>query len=141
MECLQEALEDVDAEDKMKSKWILLIAIIILVGFGFFLIKDTKVFGNSTGGDSNSGKVQSFTLSIKNANYYPQTITVKVNEPVRIYLDSSVTGCYRTFTINELGVYKYLESPTDYVQFTPTEKGSFRFACSMGMGTGTLIVE
>ena len=124
----------------MKNTWLILIVIIVLVAFGIFLIKDTNVFGNS-GGDSNSDKAQSVTLSIKNGNYYPQTITVKVNEPVRIYLDGSVTGCYRAFTITELGVSKYLESPTDYVEFTPTKKGSFRFACSMGMGTGTLIVE
>ena len=34
-----------------------------------------------------------------------------------------------------------LQTPTDYVEFTPTKKGTFGFACSMGMGTGTLIVE
>ena len=41
----------------------------------------------------------------------------------------------------ELGISKYLGTPNDYIEFTPTEKGTFRFACSMGMGTGTLVVE
>jgi plastocyanin domain-containing protein len=124
----------------MKNIWIVLIIIILIVGLGVFFIKGSNVLGNSSGG-SDKDSVQKVTLSIKNANYFPQTITVKVNEPVRIYLDSSVTGCYRAFTINELGISKYLEYPTDYIEFTPTKKGSFKFACSMGMGTGTLIVE
>ena len=78
---------------------------------------------------------------MKNYNYYPQTVKVKANQPVRIYLDKSVAGCYRSFTIRDFGVVKYLETEKDYVEFTPNKKGSFRFACSMGMGTGTLIVE
>jgi plastocyanin domain-containing protein len=78
---------------------------------------------------------------MKNYNYYPQTVKVKVNETVRIYLDSSVSGCYRAFTIRDLGVSKYISTPNDYVEFTPIKTGTFRFACTMGMGTGTLIVE
>jgi plastocyanin domain-containing protein len=125
---------------KMKNIWIIILAIILIAGLGIFFIKSSSSTDSITGG-SGGDSFQKITLSMKNANYYPQTITVKVNEPVRIYLDSSVTGCYRAFTINEFGVSKYLEYPTDYVEFTPTKKGSFKFACSMGMGTGTLIVE
>jgi plastocyanin domain-containing protein len=124
----------------MKNIWIIILAIILIVGLGAFFIKGSNMTGSTLGG-SDKDSVQKITLSIKNANYYPQTISVKVNEPVRIYLDESVIGCYRAFTINELGVSKYLEYPKDYVEFTPTKKGTFRFACSMGMGTGTLIVE
>jgi plastocyanin domain-containing protein len=124
----------------MKNIWIILIIVILIAGLGIFFIKGSSLTNSILGG-SGGNSVQKITLSMKNANYYPQIIIVKVNEPVRIYLDSSVTGCYRTFTINELGVSKYLEYPTDYVEFTPTKKGSFKFACSMGMGTGTLIVE
>ena len=58
-----------------------------------------------------------------------------------IYIDKSVVGCYRGFTIRELGISKYLPTPDDYVEFTPTEPGTYGFACLMGMGTGTLVVE
>jgi plastocyanin domain-containing protein len=125
---------------KIKNSLILIMVIITIVALGVFFIKNSNTTNNNSGGSDNDS-VRKVTLGIKNANYYPQTITVKVNEPVRIYLDSSVTGCYRAFTIPALGVSKYLEYPADYVEFTPTKKGSFRFACSMGMGTGTLIVE
>ena len=53
-----------------------------------------------------------------------------------------LTGCPTlTFTIRQLGLAKRLTTPSDTLDFTPTQKGTFRFACSMGMGTGTLIVE
>lgn len=90
---------------------------------------------------TSNGEIQKVVLSYKNGNYYPQTVTVKSGQPVEISLDSSVQGCYRSFTISALNVRKYLGSPSDSVTFTPTQKGTYRFACSMGMGTGTLIVE
>jgi plastocyanin domain-containing protein len=123
---------------KMKNTMIIAIVIVLIIGFGIFLIKDSRAAGNSAIG---ADKIQKVTLSFKNGNYYPQIVNVKVNETVRIYLDSSITGCYRTFTINELSVIKNIETPADYVEFTPTQKGTYRFACIMGMGTGTLIVE
>ena len=88
-----------------------------------------------------SGDVQKIVLSYKNGNYYPQEIRVKAGKPVQISLDSSVSGCYRSFTIRQLGVAKYLKTPSDSVTFTPTKSGIYTFACSMGMGTGKLIVE
>ena len=88
-----------------------------------------------------TGKTQEVVLSMKNYNYYPNTIKVKSDIPVRIYLDESVVGCYRGFTIRDFGINKYLKTPEDYIEFTPNKKGTFVFACSMGMGTGKIIVE
>jgi len=85
--------------------------------------------------------VQEVTFSLKDYNYYPNTIKVKSGVPVRIYLDSSVVGCLRSFTVKEFGVNKHLPGSEDYVEFTPTKTGRFAFACSMNMGTGTLVVE
>lgn len=115
------------------------IVLIVLI-FGFIMAR-----GNS----SNSevfvvpiiDGVQEVTLGVKDYNYYPNTLKVKSGTPVRIYLDSSVVGCLRSFTVREFGVNKYLPSPQDYVEFTPDKAGTFAFACSMNMGTGVLIVE
>ena len=131
----------------MKAKYAAFIIVAIVLVFGIFMMKSPEVSSIGTGDEvkeqvkKSSGDIQEITLSMKNYNYYPQTIKVKVNEPVRIYLDNSVGGCYRAFTIRSLGISKRLQTPKDYVEFTPTEKGTFGFACSMGMGTGTLIVE
>ncbi len=116
---------------------ILALVIILVIMYGG---KGVSVNGNTSGGVV-SGDVQKVILSYKNGNYYPQTITVKAGIPVQLSLDASVGGCYRSFTIRQLGVAKYLASSSDSVTFTPNEKGTYRFACSMGMGTGTLIVE
>lgn len=123
----------------MKNIYLIIIVVVIVLIFGIFLIGSSKTTGDS--GAVNSDAIQKVTLSFKNGNYYPQTVTVKVNETVRIYLDSSVGGCYRTFTINDLGVIKNIATTTDYAEFTPTKKGTYEFACIMHMGTGTLIVE
>ena len=113
-----------------------------MISLAVFLIagSESKQEPNSEGVDV-GGEVQNVVLGYKNFNYYPNTIKVQVNKPVRISLDESVGGCYRSFTIRDFGIAKYLTTPNDYVEFTPSKPGSYRFACSMGMGTGTLIIE
>jgi len=124
----------------MKKLIIFLGIFILLIASGIFLfVKSEKVSGKDI--DSGSSKTQEITLSYKNYNYYPQTVNVKAGEKVRIYLDSSVKGCYRYFTIRQLGIAKSLPTPEDYVELTIKEKGTYNFACGMGMGTGTLVVE
>ena len=117
------------------------LTIILIIGAGYFLLGKESLNQNEIPNDFGGGDFQKVVLGVKNLNYYPNTITVQYGKPVRIYLDSSVSGCLRSFTILDFGVTKYLKTPSDYVEFTPTKKGSFRFACSMGMGTGTLVVE
>lgn len=124
----------------MGNKLTLLIVVVLIVGFGIFLIKESSIDGNIVG-NSGKGNIQEITLSMKNYNYYPNTVEVNVNQPVRIYLDKTVGGCYRSFVIRDFGISKNLRNLDDYVEFTPNKKGTYRFSCSMGMGTGTLIVK
>ncbi|MBI4116361.1 cupredoxin domain-containing protein [Candidatus Pacearchaeota archaeon] len=123
-----------------KTTLYLALTLILIIVAGFFLLSKGSPAQNVTG-NAGSGSVQKVVIGMKNLNYYPNTIKVNANQPVRISLDSSVTGCLRSFTIRDFGIAKYLKTPDDYVEFTPTKKGTFRFACSMGMGTGTLVVE
>ena len=124
----------------MKNTTLLIIIVLIVIGGGYFLIKAESASSNATSGSIN-GETQKITISMKNNNYYPNTITVKAGQPVEITLDNSVSGCYRSFTINSLGVYKTSRNPSDKIVFTPTKAGTYPFACSMNMGRGTLIVE
>lgn len=125
----------------MKNTTILITIGILALLVGGFLYMNGALSNGLKTSSGGSGDVQKITLSFKNYNYYPNTIRVNAGQPVSISLDSSVGGCYRSFTIRELGLSKYLQTPSDTLDFTPTEKGSYRFACVMGMGTGTLIVE
>jgi len=126
----------------MKTFTALIILIIVLIAAGGFVFSKLENVQNANSVNSQeTGKTQEVVLSMKNYNYYPNTIKVKSDIPVRIYLDESVVGCYRGFTIRDFGINKYLKTPEDYIEFTPNKKGTFVFACSMGMGTGKIIVE
>ncbi len=127
---------------KIRKTTLYFFGILVLIGLSVYLILTNlaEVDGVKDLGVVN-GDSQKVVIGMKNFNYYPQVVRVKVNQPVEIYLDDSVQGCFRSFTIRDFGVNEYLENPEDKIIFTPTKTGSFRFACSMGMGTGTLIVE
>ena len=127
---------------KIKKSTLYLMGILFLIAISAYIMtkNNSQSQQNLVSGDSN-GQIQKIVIGVRNLNYYPNTITVKSGIPVRIYLDESVSGCLRSFTIRDFGIAKYLKNPSDYVEFTPNKKGTFRFACSMGMGTGTLIVE
>ena len=74
-------------------------AMILIVTAGFFMLKESSSTTNIAAAETQGGEFQKVVIGVKNLNYYPNTITVKSGIPVRIYLDSSVTGCLRSFTI------------------------------------------
>lgn len=119
----------------------LLLGIVAWLMFGGGIGGGDSVNGGGAGNAIDEGSYQKVVLGMKNYNYYPNTVTVKAGKPVRIYLDSTVGGCYRSFVISAFNVRKTLRTPSDYVEFTPTQKGTYGFSCSMGMGRGTLVVE
>ena len=123
----------------MKNTTILIIIAVIIISAGAFVFVNGNAKENLDGGTGNN--INEITLSMRNYNYYPNTITVKKGDTVRIHLDKSITGCYRSFTIRDFGIAKNLRTPEDYVEFVPDRKGTFTFACSMGMGRGRLIVN
>jgi len=120
-----------------------IVAVVVAAAFFVFSSFEPSVTGAIIGepGAVLDGEIQKVTLSTKDFNYYPSEIAVEADKPVEITLDSSVKGCLRSFTIRELGVVKYSKDPSQKIVFTPTKKGSFAFACSMGMGYGTIVVE
>lgn len=125
-------------EIKKSTLHILAIILIVVIG-GYFLVNN---FENSSAEKVVvTEDIQEVVIGMKDYNYYPNTVEVELGKTVRISLDSSVGGCFRDFTIRDFGVRKYLKTPSDYVEFTPTKPGTYTFACSMGMGTGKLIVK
>ena len=118
--------------------YILVFLAIVLVGAFSLWPKNSDNSGNV---DLGTGEAQKIVLSEKNANYYPGTISVKAGQPVELTLDSSVKGCLRSLVIKDFGVAQYAQTPKDTIKFTPTKRGTFTFACSMGMGYGKIIVE
>jgi len=129
---------------KKSTIYVGVILLIIVIGEFFFLRRgNSAVNGNavSEGKQVLQRETQHVVISKKDLNYYLNEIRVKAGQPVSIYLDSSVMSCLRSFNIKDLGVSKYSKTLSDTIDFTPNKKGTFRFQCSMGMGTGTIIVE
>ncbi len=129
---------------KMKNSTILVSIVLLVLVVGGFVFMNSNTSNSNTATTPStiiSGETQKVVISEKNSNYYPDTITVKKGQPVEITLDNSVAGCLRSFTIRDLGVSKYAKTPSDKITFTPTQKGTFNFACSMGMGYGKIVVE
>jgi uncharacterized protein len=86
--------------------------------------------------------VQQVILEIKPAGYLPNEFTVKKDIPVELTLKSNgVYSCASAFTFRKFNIFTQLK-PVDQetFTFTPNEKGSFRFSCSMGMYGGTMHV-
>jgi len=129
-------ISQVEKTSHKKTLFIVIIIAVLLIAGGFLFFQNKSVSGNTI----NNPEIQKITLSM-NGNYNPNTITVKAGVPVEITLDNTIKGCYRNFNIPSLGVSQSSLNPSDIIKFTPTEKGTFNFRCSMGMGTGTIIVD
>jgi len=116
---------------------------ILIVALGLWMAKP----GNSESGVSGAvvaaggNGVQEIVLGMKNYNYYPNSITVESGQPIKISADDSVSGCFRDLVVRGTDVRKYLRTPQDSVEFTIDTPGTYTFACSMGMGSGKLVVE
>ena len=126
------------------KKATIFISIIVIIILGYFIFVCGKSNQNQqSSGNAGviAGEVQKVNIGMQNSNYYPNTINVKAGIPVEITLDNSVAGCYRSFVMGDLGVRQYSASPSNKITFTPNKKGTFKFACSMGMGYGKIIVE
>jgi plastocyanin domain-containing protein len=119
---------------------IAIFIIIIIAGYTL-LPESSSSSSNNISPTVVKGDIQEVVIGMKNYNYFPDSITVDSGKPVKISLDESAYGCFRDFTIKELGVRKYLRNSEDYVEFTPDKPGTYTFACSMGMGLGKLIVK
>lgn len=121
--------------------FILVVLVLAVGGFVFANGKSSSVTAKEIEVPVNPGELQKVVLSMKDLNYYPNTVNVKAGSPVEITLDDSVKGCLRAFTIRDLRVSQIARTPEDKIVFTPQNPGTYTFACSMGMGYGKLIVE
>ncbi len=116
--------------------------------FAVFLITGLLLFGCtqapaqatpapvSTGtASSASGGVQEFSLTAKQFEFSPATVTVKKGVPVKLTIDA--VDVEHGFAIPEFGVQKSLSvGQKNIVEFTPDKAGEFTFFCSVFCGSG-----
>ena len=86
---------------------------------------------------------QKVTLSVSNRGYSPKTFRVQKDIPVELTLETTggVYSCATAFTFKAFNISEFLKPSDSKVKtFTPTKKGIYTFACSMGMYSGTMEV-
>jgi Cu+-exporting ATPase len=74
--------------------------------------------------------------------YHPDLLEVRPGSPVRMVFDRQESGeCSSRVVMPDFKVNELLPAyATTAVEFTPTEEGTYRFACGMNMISGTLRV-
>ncbi len=124
--------------------------LVIVLGFSMFQTGMTVSGISLPGmGGSNASQnvaivedgIQTVTTELRGGNYEP--ITVQVGVPVRWNLHVNrgfLTSCNDRIQIPEYGLEIQLKNGDNYIEFTPTETGSFLFHCWMGMLRGMIYV-
>lgn len=94
----------------------------------------------STVGEING--VQAVTIDVQNSGYTPKRFSVKAGVPVSLTVKAGqVYTCAAAFTFRAFGISAYIKPNTSQVfNFTPAQKGTYTFSCSMGMYSGTMEV-
>src|SRR3989344_3111530 len=90
-----------------------------------------------------AGGVQEVTIKMQALDYAPNYITLKKGVPARINLEASPNaGCTRSIVFPDFNIRRLVpQGGRTTVEFTPTKAGTFDFGCSMGMATGTVVVQ
>ena len=130
----------------MKNTMMLIIIVTIIIAIGSFVFITAKpersnvITGRAI--DAGNAEIQKMTLSVKNYNYYPNTINLQYNVPAKIVVDTDkVRGCFQNIAIPEFNIRKLVRQGDNVISFIPNKKGTFSFSCSMGMGFGKIVVS
>lgn len=104
-----------------------------------FFARDRSTTQNATT-DSNvteEGGFQIVKMNVTSAGYEPNSFTVKEGIPVKwIVNGENVFGCQGSLIAPKAKIQTALKTGENVFEFTPTEKGTLAFSCSMGMFRG-----
>lgn len=95
--------------------------------------------GEASAKIENGVQIVNSTLS---GGRYPN-ITVQAGIPVKWVIDApkgSINGCNNRMLIQEYGIEYQFKSGENVVEFTPTETGTIRYSCWMGMISGSITI-
>lgn len=86
-------------------------------------------------------EAQVIRITQKVNGYFPNQITVKRGEPVKLIVTSEESySCAASLVIPKAGIRKVLKPGENVFEFTPTDSGAIPFSCSMGMYRGVIQV-
>jgi len=113
------------------------LALIGLIAWYFWMSKPD----GTVAGITSDGTQEAFI--VVKGGYSPDTIRVKAGTPVRLVFNRQESDpCSERVVLDDFGVSADLPQGSNVpVAFTPTEPGSYEFACQMGMLRGTILVS
>lgn len=86
-------------------------------------------------------EAQVIRVTQKGNGYFPNQLTVKRGQPVKLIMDSQESySCAVSLSIPKLGIRKVLSPGENVFEFTPDKTGQIPFSCSMGMYRGVINV-
>jgi sulfite exporter TauE/SafE/copper chaperone CopZ len=102
-------------------------------------VKQADVMTNDS--DTGTGEVQVIRIVQKGNGYFPDQVTVKRGQKVRLIVDSEESySCAASLSIPKVGIRKTLKPGENVFEFTPGASGDIPFSCSMGMYDGVIHV-
>lgn len=112
------------------------LALIVLIVWYFWLSNPE----GAAAALSSSGVQEAFI--VVRGGYSPDTIRVEAGRPVRLTFNrQEADPCSEMVVFDSFGISAELtEGENTPVEFTPTDRGEFEFACQMGMLRGKVIV-
>lgn len=88
-----------------------------------------------------AGDRQVIRITQKADGYFPNKLTVKKGQPVRLIINSENSyTCASSFTMPKMGIKKILKPGENVFEFVPEKSGPIPFSCTMGMFRGTIEV-
>lgn len=86
-------------------------------------------------------EAQVVRITQKGNGYFPDQVTVKRGQKVRLIVDSEESySCAASLSIPKAGIRKILNPGENVFEFTPGASGDIPFSCSMGMYDGVIHV-
>ena len=125
---------------------------IVVIALGVFNFQNGMVLTNlgmdvkttvneRTDANVSAKDVQVVRITQKANGYFPNQVTVKRGQPVRLIVDSEESySCAASLSIPKAGIRKTLQPGENVFEFTPEKSGSIPFSCSMGMYRGVIDV-
>lgn len=87
------------------------------------------------------GETQVVDISVGARGYSPNVFVVKKGQPVELRLSGNTAGCLSTLVIPGMRIQTQLKrTGITRIPFTPSQEGTYSFACGMGMYRGSFRV-
>jgi plastocyanin len=127
------------------------VVIVIVIG-GIIFLDNSKGQGeaDTTSGSTASANItlpnvvngkQQVAITVGNYGYSPKKVVVKKDVPVELTFFGQGRGCAAYLGKSEFWESQVVEFGNEKkVSFLPGKAGTFKYACSMGMYTGTIQV-